>query len=255
MDLSIVMVTCIHSQKLLDMTNKCIDSFLKDLRCDFELIIVDNDSEPVFQKQILRSVMNLKNGVCVVSKKNQGWVMVNKGIEQAKGEYLFLANNDLFACRDWFPRLRGHISSGVCAFAGPLSNAIMGDQKLNLYYENTESFYTATDALFLKNKNRCKLTHHLGGGCLLCKKEAFLKVGYLEDFGLGGCEDTDHCVRCKLLGYKLGVAQDTFFHHDFNATYKHLGIDYVEENFKSVNLLIEKYGEKTGHFLNSIDLL
>ncbi|MCX6743532.1 MAG: glycosyltransferase [Candidatus Parcubacteria bacterium] len=53
------------------------------------------------------------------------------------------------------------------------------------------------------------------------------KIGLLdEQFSPGNFEDDDFCLRAIEAGFKLGIAQDVFIHHEGSATHKSLNLDY-----------------------------
>lgn len=233
MELSILTVTL----GLPGMTSECLSSFVHWIQTiDHEVIIVDNGSTTK-EKLTLESICDtfIDNGW------NEGWCAVNKAVEKSSGKYLFLVNNDMFACRGWYDRLRYHLQEFDAI--GPVSNAIYGDQIYPLSYVNKIDFFTKTDRLYLRKRGKCKRTHHLGGGAMLVSRKTWDEVGSLNNYGLGGHEDSEWCIRAKRKGKKLGVALDTFVHHAYQATYNALGIDYGIEMLKTKERISKEFGD------------
>ena len=79
-----------------EMTLACIDS-VEAHTDDYEIIIVDNGSEPRWFNRKLAYIRN---------EENLGFpVAVNQGIRAAKGENIILLNNDVIVTPGWADRL------------------------------------------------------------------------------------------------------------------------------------------------------
>jgi len=233
MDISVVMVT----YGLLDMTLKTIKHLNNGLNhVKSELIIIDNGSTDSEREQLAKVA-----DVFICNDSNVGFIASNQGMKIAQGKVFFISNNDLIACNDWYNRLSYHLQ--FYDIVGPVSNAIFGEQLLPLPYKNYDEFVEKADILYERRKHKGLLTYHIGCGCAFIPRYVYEKIGGFHDFGLGGCEDSDYCIRAKQNGFKLGIALDTFFHHYYNQTYKTLKIDYQKENRKSVEKLKEVYGK------------
>jgi len=73
------------------------------------------------------------------------------------------------------------------------------------------------------------------------------KVGLLdESFGLGFFEDDDYCNRIRQAGFRIGIADDVFIHHELSASFNALASTKRSELFQ-VNL--KRYEEKWGRWI------
>ena len=59
------------------------------------------------------------------------------------------------------------------------------------------------------------------GFCLLFKREAYAKIGGLDErFSPGNYEDDDFCLRLRLAGYRTLICTDTFIHHEGSVSFQ-----------------------------------
>ncbi len=78
-----------------ELTVDCVESLKKLDNQDFEVIIVDNKSEDNSLKELQNRYDDHPQITIMANGINEGFTGGNnRGIEQAKGEYLFLLNND-----------------------------------------------------------------------------------------------------------------------------------------------------------------
>lgn len=99
MRLSIIIVSY-NTKKLV---KDCLDSFLKDLPSDYEVILVDNASNDGTLELVETKFPQVK---LIKNKTNTGFAQANnQGIAQAKGSYVLFLNSDTFANVDSFKTL------------------------------------------------------------------------------------------------------------------------------------------------------
>lgn len=200
----------------LEMTKKCIDS-INACTKDFEIIVVDNGSNPAYSgpEKIIRNETNLGFPVAV-----------NQGIKCAEGENIVILNNDTLVSPDWLERMEVHLKN--YDIVGPVSKNVSGAQQIEApMFRNLESFNDFANILYSKNKGQSEPFHRLVFFCVLIKGSVIDKIGMLdEQFSPGNFEDDDFCLRAIESGFKLGIAKDVFIHHFGSITHKALNLDY-----------------------------
>lgn len=200
----------------LEMTQKCLNS-IKEHTTDYEVIIVDNGSSPAYAgpEQIIRNAENLGFPIAV-----------NQGIKAAQGEIIVVLNNDIIVTPFWLDRLAEHLKT--FDMIGPKTNSVSGPQKVGAAsYSNPSGIDNFASVIYANNQGKAIPFHRLVFFCVAIKKQVIDKIGLLdEQFSPGNFEDDDFCLRAVEAGFKLGIADDVFIHHEGSATHKSLNIDY-----------------------------
>ena len=200
----------------LELTQKCLNS-IKEHTTDYEVIIVDNGSSPIYTgpEKIFHN------------KQNLGFpVAVNQGVKAATGEIIVVLNNDIIVTPFWLDRLAEHLKT--FDIIGPKTNSVSGPQKVGAAsYSNPSGIDNFASVIYANNQGKAIPFHRLVFFCVAIKKEVIDKIGLLdEQFSPGNFEDDDFCLRAVEAGFKLGIAQDVFIHHEGSATHKRLNLDY-----------------------------
>lgn len=199
-----------------ELTQKCLKS-INDYTTDFEVIIVDNGSNPSWfgPQKLVRNEQNLGFPIAV-----------NQGIKAAAGEVIVVLNNDTIVTPFWLDHLAEHLK--VFDIVGPISNNVSGPQKIDILSKSASVNIDSYAAeIYQKNQGRVFPFHRLVFFCVAIKRQVIEKIGLLdEQFSPGNFEDDDFCLRAVEAGFKLGIAQDVFIHHEGSATHKSLNLDY-----------------------------
>ncbi len=188
----------------------CLDSLLKiDYPKDsYEIIVVDNSSTD----EGLSIIAQYSQVKLIENEKNLGYVGVNSCLEYAKGEYIFVLNNDLEIEKNCIKRL-------VATIEKDEKIGIVAPKFINFYSRNVESsgtwvsrsFYTGhyTDK---KKDTKVKEIPYLGIEML--RKNLADKFGYIydPDYFIYG-EDLDLSLRFKIMGYKTVLVPNAVVYH------------------------------------------
>jgi len=218
-------------------TKECIEFVQKYTDAPYELIIVDNastDGTPEWLKTI--GAIVIENG------ENEGFSKaVNKGLAVAKGEYVFLLNNDLLVPPHWLSTLIKHIETLPNAAAvGPMGCAIGSKQDYAAIYgeapwdgnpHNVQTFIDFTNKLNTKYSGDFTEAKSLSGACMLIRADIFQELGLDEGCRMGA-DDADLSLELRLKGYRLYVAEDVLVYHYNHVTFKLLD---TEAQDKSAN--------------------
>ncbi|MCF6298210.1 MAG: glycosyltransferase, partial [Flavobacteriaceae bacterium] len=107
----------------IEYTKQCLESIEKFTKSNYEIIIIDNNSEDETVKTLNKEYPNTK---IISNIENLGFPKaVNQGILEAKGEYIIIANNDIVFTENWINRMleiaKQHPDVGI---VGPISNSV-----------------------------------------------------------------------------------------------------------------------------------
>lgn len=185
----------------LDLTQKTLDSIKECTRINYEVIIVDNASEPMASEGLivsnmpLRFIRNEKNLGCA-----GGW---NQGIKSARGEFVCLLNNDTIVCEGWVGKLVEGLKEKHLAWISPL----MKEGKYDYILErlNDLCYSRFKQSFFFDEFNAV---------CLLSRRDLYDEVGFFdENFKKGKYEDEDMFWRVKQHGLKVAMTSRVLIHH------------------------------------------
>ena len=164
------------------------------------------------------------------NENNQGFAKgCNKGIEEARGEFLLLLNNDVLVTENWLSGLMECLQSAKeIGIVGPLTNQISGIQKvLQVGYQSLADLDAFARTFREENRHRRIPCRRIVGFCMLFRRELADRIGLLdENFGTGNFEDDDFCLRAELAGYQNMIAGDVFVHHFGSRSFVGNGINY-----------------------------
>ncbi|MBA4494472.1 glycosyltransferase family 2 protein [Paenactinomyces guangxiensis] len=213
------------------LTRQCILSVRHHTPLSHEIILIDNGSdEPApgfFHQQA--------NMYVIRNKWNRGFAAaINQGLQKAKGNYLVWLNNDTLPSHRWLKQLI-HVleKESSVGLVGPVSNKVIPEQKLSVKLTSTKQIHRFTDRYNRTNPARWRTTSRLSGFCLVCSRQVFEKIGYLDErFGLGTYEDDDYCYRAHLAGYRCMVAGDTYVHHFGSQSFRKNGYQEFQKILK-----------------------
>jgi GT2 family glycosyltransferase len=206
-------------------TEALLDSvFTKNTYPNFEIIVVDNNSKvdpiPEWEKKY-PTVKFIQAG------KNLGFTGGNNlGIAHAKGDYLFVINNDTEVTDSLIGRLVDTMEKN------PQVGVI--SPKINYFDKPDVLQYTGyTDMNFYTTRNRCigqfekdngqydYLTGKTGyahGAAMLVRRKVIEEVGVLSDNFFIYYEELEWCERIKKAGYEIWVDMQALLYHKESMT-------------------------------------
>jgi len=216
---SIVIVA--HNQ--LDYCRRCVDSVRAHTRPPMELILVDNGSSDG-----VGAWFDTVPGARVIhTGENLGYPAgANRGLDRATGHPLLL-NSDTVVPPAWLERLEAALFSAPdVGMAGPVSNCVSGIQQVPGPPGDAPGHIAAWARARAETcAGRRTETERLVGFCVLIRRDAFERVGGLDErFGLGNYEDDDYCLRLRLAGYRLVIAEDCAIYHYGSRSFAGIGL-------------------------------
>ncbi len=225
----------------IDMTTECIYSVLENTT-DAEIIIVDNGSVPPF-KAPFTGYIEMR---VIRNEENKGFPFaVNQGIRAAKGETIILLNNDCVVTPGWAEGLTAWLDE--FAIIGPVTNFAAGLQRVQIEsYQNKDELYKAAAALSEECAGEVEEVNFIIGFCMAFTRSLFDEIGPFDE-SLWPCsgEEVDFCLRTRAAGYRVGIAQDVYVHHEGSKTFAAMMPDneYAEICKRNDAHLAEKWGK------------
>jgi len=196
---SIIIVTW-NSAK--DIVN-CINSIKKQTYTDFEILLVDNNSNDNSVDIVRKHYPDIQ---IIENKNNLGFAEGNNiGIQKANGEILAFVNPDVILDPDWLNNLVTKLQSSnkIGGVVGKIF--YMGEKypkdAIFCTWSKIDPF-TATPYNFTNNEPASKVDY-LSGAAMLVKKEIIDTVGLIDSNYFLYFEETDLCARIIRAGYDL----------------------------------------------------
>lgn len=204
-------------------------SFLDGLRrrapAGSELVIID-DASPL-EEETRRSAGEAESFMPVRFHRNpvnRGFAAsVNAGLRLAAADLILLLNSDTRLTPGAVESLVGSLASAPdAAMAGPVSNrafdaALQQVDGLAPLRDFSASELARVDLFAEKVRAKgegCVEASYLMGFCIILRREAFERVGPLDEaFGLGYLEEMDYCWRARAAGYRILVDRSAFVFH------------------------------------------
>ena len=216
----------VPTRNRLDLLRGCIGSILEKTQYpDYEIIVVDNDSDDVETLAYLDHLE--KRGLLRVIRFQGAFnhsAMNNRAVEVAEGDVLCLLNNDVEVISEtWLEEMVSHaLRPEIGAVGARLWYANCGLQHggvlLRGRHRMPSHFFEGIPKRQLGHV-RAHVVQNVSavtGACLVVRKEVFLEVkGFDEKWLPVGLNDVDLCLRMGQLGYRnLWTPYAELFHFE-----------------------------------------
>lgn len=172
-----------------------------------EIIVVDNASIDGTEETISKVYPQVK---IIKLEKNSGFgAAVNEGIKSARGEYIFISDNDVILNKDTLSQLVkvAEENKDFDVLGGKLYDGESGNKIQTFYgFINEENFHIERPgAGEIDNGQFDKLVFAdtVSFGAALMRKTLFEKIGLLDEKYFIYFDDTDFMVRCKKAKIKV----------------------------------------------------
>lgn len=205
-------------------TCEFLESTKKLTYSNFETIVVDNGSKADPTQQI--EAGNYPNVRLILSPVNLGFTGGNNlGIEQAKGDYIFIVNNDTEVTPDLIEHLLspffedatiGVVCPKIRFYSHPNVIQYAGFHKMNLLTGRTWAVGSKEEDKGQHNVSGTTWCAH--GAAMMVKREVIEKVGRFADKFFIYYEESDWSARILRAGYKIYYNADGLIFHKESIT-------------------------------------
>jgi GT2 family glycosyltransferase len=222
------------------MTKECLQSLYKTKsEVDFEVIVVNNASKDGTSKWLETQKKDQPNLEVITMKENIGFgPATNVGIRRSKGDYIVILNNDTVVSTGWLEKLleimEGDPSVGIVS---PVTNFVGEGPQIDPAAKDLSPDMTLISDYAISIAERTEIKYEpnrLVFFCVMLRRELIDKIGYIDEtYEKGNFEDDDYCLRTRMAGYRLAIAQNSFVFHHGSTTFKQNRIShdqYMERN-------------------------
>ncbi|MFY0477661.1 glycosyltransferase [Achromobacter marplatensis] len=208
-----------------------------------EILIVDNGSTPEALQVLYEGCAQLKlNWRVMELGKNYGVAGGrNRAFAQAKKDWVFCLDNDIFFLANPLPKIQNDIAVLGCHFLNvPLLDP---DRETIFSFGGHLHVGIGVGALHVGASSALAqaptedrqgdpfLSTFLLGGACVCKRSTFEKLGGYDDNMFIGFEDIDFSIRLFQEGYKVGVTGHVVLVHDHPAPQNETDQAYERQRF------------------------
>ena len=199
MDLSVITL----SYDNLDFTKAFVKSIRDNTTLPYELIIVDNGSEPDTQRWVEEN-----SDQSIIFQENQGFSKgFNEGVKLAQGKYVMMANNDTAFPPDWDKKLVDIIEKNPGV--GIVTPVYTRGRKSALRTEPGEKILKVFP--FRKYPSAVAF--------LMRRNDLISKFGgWSEEYEIASGEDADLCFKVWKAGYDILIDERVLIIHEGKVT-------------------------------------
>lgn len=231
----------------LEDTIECIESLMKIKYCNFNIIIIDNDSSSSEAKRIKERFEKIK---VVELKRNLGFANANNvgiliALANQETEYVLLLNNDTIVDSVFLEEIiriaEGDRKIGIVGpkiyYYDDKTRVWFGGGKVNLYIRHTQGGGKIDTGQYQLTKE----SDFISGACMLVRKDVFKSVGLLPREYFLGWEDIDFCMSAKRKGYSIMFVPSSHIWHKGSVSYKRHNLGYKQVFLGFRNRFIMRY--------------
>jgi GT2 family glycosyltransferase len=211
---------------------------------NMDVLVVDNRSAA--SHQIAEVVSRFPGTRLVALPRNAGFTGgMNIGIREARGEYLYLTEDDIEVDEGALETLAGHLDRhGEAGIAGPVMfNRTSGTVRCAGGYVSLGSTYQLTiigenDVAAAPHGTAPYPVGYLPGASMMVRRTVFESIGgFRDEFFMYG-EDVEFCERVSRAGFAIAVVPRARVRHDDDASSSPATIEFHKiKNFVSIYLI------------------
>lgn len=194
MSLSVIILSKTISDIVFKTTMNCINSLQESEEFknnDLEILLIESN------RNYLEEFSYPENVKVILPEEDFGFhKFLNKGIKVAKNKFIALCNNDLIFHKNWFSEIKkvAKQREDILSFS-----PIDPRKELHKFKEPFEEGY--------------KVSQHIKGWCLVCRKELFNKLGLLDERFKFFYSDNDYALSLIFFNIKHALVTSSHIEH------------------------------------------
>lgn len=197
-------------------TEECLDSIKTNTDGDYQIIIVDNASQPDTREYLERVKASGELPLTLIrNEENLGFIKaVNQGLTASTAQFVCLLNNDTLVTKGWLAEMISVAKSVPdIGIVNPSSNNLgqkpTAGESINKYAET-----------FAQCAGQYVEVGAAIGFCMLIKREVIDAIGFLDEiYGMGNFEDTDYSRKAVNKGYRCVRACGAYVYHRESSSF------------------------------------
>lgn len=212
-----VIIPNYNGEKIID---GCIQSLLQQEYKDFNIIVVDNNSNDESVKIIEERYPSI---TLIKNNENLGFAAaVNIGIKASESDFVALLNNDTEVDTKWLGNLYSVISKDDKIFS--TSSKMIRFYERDIIDDAGDQYnllgwaYKRGDGAPIDKFNKNKVVFSTCAGAGLYRRKVFEDIGYFDENFFAYLEDIDVSFRGNIYGYKNVYVNDAIVYHMVSAT-------------------------------------
>ena len=229
----------------IEVARSCLESiFNHGSELTFEVVVVDNGSTPEVEKWLVSQEKSHSNLRHLRYEEPLGFARaVILGVQAATGDVLIILNSDTIVTPRWLDDLYSALQDDVSLGALTPSTNHAGEPA-QMDFDTVD--LTASKALALRARKQkapyiLYLPQRLTFFCVALRREVWTEFGGLDEaYRVGNYEDDDLCLRLRVAGYRIGIAQHVFVYHHNNATFRANKINHAEWSVANATIFAER---------------
>jgi len=180
---------------------ECIESIFKTKNCNFEVILIDNnstDNSHIICKDMFPQITLIKNNA------NVGMSARNIGLDIAKGKFIVFLDSDTIVTPEWLDLLMESYNRNGPALYQPKIRRKEERNKIDSAGNMINIFGLAyargKGELDSGQYEQFKIISYPAGGCVFTSREIIDKIGKIDEMFFAYHDDVDYGWRALLLG-------------------------------------------------------
>ncbi len=213
---------------------KFIDKFLVSVLAadrtdiDLEVIAVDNGSTDCTLSRLRDKHPDVS---LILNDENNYARALNRGIEQSRGEFVVVCNNDATVDQAWLQCLLSVFQQDERIGAVQSRILLAGSNKLNsVGVEDVGDFYFVDigwKSAANGRHSRPAQRDYVSGASVMFRRACLDAVGPWDERFLMYLEDVDYSLRCRQHGWHLWYGPDSIIHHHYHGSTSDELCDYL----------------------------
>lgn len=226
------LVVCYNSEKYI---TKCIDSILNQSHKNYEIIVIDNNSQDNTVLIVKEFAMKNERIKLITNQKNVGYGnAITIAIENSRGEFIAILNDDVFLDQYWTQNLLQIFKSDekIMSASGKVLFPNGEIQSTGGMMDKYGAVVQRDSKIFHSRKIKSQSFFYNDGSSFMIRKKILDEVSFDPKLFLY-YEDVDLCWKIRMLEYKIEYVSEAISYHDMSHSNSEMSVSkfyYLSRN-------------------------